>query len=688
MKLNQAEKTFESNAEVQSQDFTIGDVSVVIEILRNKLYRRKVPTLCQEYISNARDAMREVGNTTDRIEITLPSTFAPTFKVRDFGPGISPDRMYNVFIKYASSTKRDTNKQTGGFGIGAKSAWSYTESFSIVTYIDGVQRTYVAHIGANNNGRLDYLGEEKTTEANGTEIQIPVSPKDINEFKTAAFRATYFWREEEKPTFKNLHQIDKDQTLRVQGEMIGNIEINNELPEYILPSHVNTSVVASIDGIPYVIDSTLVEKLDNLNKLYDSISGQLVIHVPNGELEVSASREEISDSKFTQDNLDKLAAKYHKIVLDRITAEFGNVKSPFDYLSTYMKLKDKYNLENHRKFGDFSMNEYDGIESDLLSKVTMEQCQFKTNHKLKTGKTDLQKTNLAKSGRYSWSRKPSLKASWFNKMFFNDGTEEMMITNYRIKDYLNAGNNEMIVFSKKDDDAGQFDKLVQALGLKDLKALSFTKPTRQSKAKIVREKQSFIIHRMDRYSSRMLSITLESNKQKWLFVLKDQNTSVHELFTLNTYISETEDYKICALSQAAIKLVKGDANFKPLDKFLEKYKPGKHDMALLKDEVAKNMGTMQYLVKVTGIKDKFINKMIDQYNEIMVQLKKQNSGFGYRKQMPDEIKKLIGKPAELETFKTDDLLLQAKLKDYPLLTAISGDWGRLSEEISLYMNSK
>ena len=234
MKLNQAAKTFETNAEFTSQDFTIGDISAVIEILRNKLYRHKVRTLVQEYISNARDATREV-NGKRKVEITLPTVFTPTFKVRDFGPGITPERMYNVFIKYASSTKRDSNKQTGGFGIGAKSAWSYTDSFTIVTYVDGVQRSYIAHIGANNNGRLDFLGEVSSTEPNGTEIQSPVSPKDVQDFIRAAKRATYFWKEEEKPIFTNIREIDKNE--RAIGQVHGNIEIVTDVPDYILPSH-------------------------------------------------------------------------------------------------------------------------------------------------------------------------------------------------------------------------------------------------------------------------------------------------------------------------------------------------------------------------------------------------------------------------------------------------------------------
>ena len=245
MKLVQTEKTLKTNADFTSQDFTIGDVSVVIEILRNKMYRHKVRTLVQEYISNARDAMREI-NSQDKIEVTIPTTFSPTFKVRDYGPGISPDRMYNVFIKYAASTKRDSNKQTGGFGIGAKSAWSYTESFTIVTFIDGIQRTYVAHIGANNNGRLDFLGESNTDEANGTEIQVPVSPSDIRDFRRAAQRAVYFWSDKERPIFKGL---TPDETIKRElGEMLDNLEINNNIPECVVSKY-DEGVIFSIDGI-------------------------------------------------------------------------------------------------------------------------------------------------------------------------------------------------------------------------------------------------------------------------------------------------------------------------------------------------------------------------------------------------------------------------------------------------------
>lgn len=194
MKLQQHNNALETNAISESQEFGIGDPSVIIGILRNNMYAYKIRSMCQEIICNGRDAMREVGKGNE-FEITVPTRLSPVFKVRDFGPGVSPDRMANVFIKFGSSTKRNDNGQTGGFGLGAKSPFSYTDSFTITTFIDGIKRSYVAHTGTNNQGRLDLVSTDATTEANGTEIQVAVKAHDVEEFRNSVFRAVYFWKD-------------------------------------------------------------------------------------------------------------------------------------------------------------------------------------------------------------------------------------------------------------------------------------------------------------------------------------------------------------------------------------------------------------------------------------------------------------------------------------------------------------
>ena len=185
MKLFEHSNTLQTNVQGETQSFGIQDCSVIIEILRNKIYSHKIRTLTQEYISNAFDSHRELGKKDNKFDITVPTALNPVLKIRDYGPGVNPQRMSQVFIMYGSSTKRENNNEIGGLGLGAKSAFSYSDSFSIVTFVDGTKRSYVAHIGANNQGRLDLVAVEETKEENGTEIQIAVKPYDVNKFRDA-----------------------------------------------------------------------------------------------------------------------------------------------------------------------------------------------------------------------------------------------------------------------------------------------------------------------------------------------------------------------------------------------------------------------------------------------------------------------------------------------------------------------
>src|ERR1017187_3447658 len=175
MKLAAHDNELETNMEVVSQDFGIGDLSVLIGMLRKNVYQHRIRTLVQEYMCNGRDAAREIGS-TKKIIVSIPNELSPVFKVRDFGPGITPQRMTKVFLQYGNSTKRKTNGQTGGFGIGAKSAWAYTDSFTVISITGGVKRTYVCHLGSTNVGRADLMSEVETTEETGTEIHVAIKP--------------------------------------------------------------------------------------------------------------------------------------------------------------------------------------------------------------------------------------------------------------------------------------------------------------------------------------------------------------------------------------------------------------------------------------------------------------------------------------------------------------------------------
>lgn len=105
------------------------------------------------------------------------------FYVQDYGIGLSPERMKEVFFDYLSTTKDNTDDELGGFGIGAKSALAYTNMFFIDTVYKGTEYRYM--MGKNEKGEpegslLDMV--EGSNKSNGTLIKIPIDMFDIRSF--------------------------------------------------------------------------------------------------------------------------------------------------------------------------------------------------------------------------------------------------------------------------------------------------------------------------------------------------------------------------------------------------------------------------------------------------------------------------------------------------------------------------
>ena len=61
MILNQTKPNIELSADFEMKSFGIGDVGMMFEILRSKMYSNPIQTICREYISNAVDSHREAG---------------------------------------------------------------------------------------------------------------------------------------------------------------------------------------------------------------------------------------------------------------------------------------------------------------------------------------------------------------------------------------------------------------------------------------------------------------------------------------------------------------------------------------------------------------------------------------------------------------------------------------------------
>lgn len=379
----------------EEMDFGIGDASVIIEILRNRLYSNPKQTLVQEYLCNGRDATREKSVKTP-MKVTLPTNLDPVFKVRDYGVGISPDRIRDVFVLYGKSTKRGTDTQTGGFGIGAKSAWAYTDSFTIVTYIDGVAREYLAHIGDNQNGKLVPLSETPTSEPNGTEIQIGVKKQDIQDFVNATYRATMFW--DVRPQFEGITEPEIPNFYKTMKAVMHRdnwaIYKSGDLTRFIEGTNSYNygrsggGIVMVVDGIPYKLSNKFHE-LPNVRKFQEYLHYDMVltIAVGNGDVEVSASREAISDSEFSQKQINELAEDVLKSIEKQIEAELAKVKTFSDYVQTHRNINATLNnnLPTEKVIGKtkYAIDGRHCLKADIFNHVSITSytLQNQRNHK-------------------------------------------------------------------------------------------------------------------------------------------------------------------------------------------------------------------------------------------------------------------------------------------------------------------
>jgi hypothetical protein len=307
MIIDKPKTNIEMSAEMDEKLFSISfeDQGMIFDILRNKLYSNPILAICREIACNARDSHREVGTPDKAIVIHLPSSLEAYYKVKDFGTGISPDRMENIFIKYGSSTKRESNVFTGAYGLGCKTPLSISDSFSIATNYNGISYNYICFIDETKVGKLILANQQPTKEPNGTEIQIPVLDKDFHLFADYTEQACRHWTV--KPIIKGNREIHwQTITPLLEGEnwkvAQGNSYSNN--------------IKIIVDGIEYPLEMESVMKYSN-SKLINNIRGDILLYCNTGEISLSASREQV----YLDDKTKKLIKARLEVVFSEIKVQ-------------------------------------------------------------------------------------------------------------------------------------------------------------------------------------------------------------------------------------------------------------------------------------------------------------------------------------------------------------------------------
>jgi hypothetical protein len=282
MKIDFDSTVQQTKTELDEKFFSIADPAFIFDLLRNKIYSNPIAAVCRELTCNALDAHREVGTGEVPVVVNLPNHLEPYFKVKDLGPGISPERIDDIYLKYAASTKRNTNDQIGAFGIGAKSPFSYSDSFTIVTNVNGKCYNYAAFIDESRIGKLILLSESETTDPNGTEIIVPVKPADFSNFVISAEKCTRHWKVKPKFTGGSVGYLNVKPA----------IESNDWFISAEKESYYSQEIKVLVGEIEYALDSLSTKSFADIS-IMNAFSSDLYLKFPVGEVSLAANRESI-----------------------------------------------------------------------------------------------------------------------------------------------------------------------------------------------------------------------------------------------------------------------------------------------------------------------------------------------------------------------------------------------------------
>lgn len=336
MIIQQEKNLVESHGLLSSMEFKIdpNNTAFLIETLRRHLYKNICLATVRELFSNSFDAHREVNTPDLPIQVSLPNAWSNELKIKDFGPGINPSRMEDIFINFGSSTKRNDNKQLGGFGLGSKLILALSDSATITTIVDGIRYTYIAFIGDSKSGTMSLTNQVNTDEKNGTEICIPVPQKDIKSIIEQTFKVTQHWNV--RPTILGLPEaeyqwvnyspiIESDNwkiVKRTKNDYYGRTE---------------EKATAILAGIPYNLTDFPRENLTEKEKYILDVP--LFMYFSIGELSVSASRDNLhfndSTIKAIKDRLSSVASKLEQEICDKIKNEDSYQKAALLYKDFY-----------------------------------------------------------------------------------------------------------------------------------------------------------------------------------------------------------------------------------------------------------------------------------------------------------------------------------------------------------------
>ena len=365
-----ADKTIETHNRgvVSESQFTISQNAKMFKILSDSLYSDKVMAAIRELSTNAYDSHISAGN-KNPFKVFLPTAANPTFMVRDYGTGLSQADMENLYTTYGASNKNDSNDFVGCLGLGSKSPFAYTKSFTTASYFNGKKYTYIAAIDDSGVPTLNLFNTSDTKESNGLEISFAVKQQDFAEFTNKAMRIFHYFRMKpitEGGVAPNLQDHKYSNTnIVISGTGWRVCRLNNDSQYYPNNYHrIDSGVVAIMGNIAYPVHTAQIvgqEKEDTPDHIqkwnrafqkadidsWKSFIGEIIhsglyleLDFGIGELEMDVSREGLQYTKQVIKTLRQKTQDIYMEMKEEFSKKIAAAKTKVEAISLYYTMNE------------------------------------------------------------------------------------------------------------------------------------------------------------------------------------------------------------------------------------------------------------------------------------------------------------------------------------------------------------
>ena len=315
-----------SNTLHNTTQYSIKASAKAFKILSDGLYSDKIAAPIRELSTNAYDAHVAQGNTNTPFDVHLPSVAEPWFSIRDYGIGMSKQELQTTYTTYFDSNKTHSNDFVGCMGLGSKTPFTLSDAFTVTSIKDGKMTTVINYLD-EDVPNFSIISEENTDEASGTEIKF--TPTEAN---------TYDKLRESAQRILGYFDVTPNLTI---GSTKEEVKVPNRMLEgngwYYVDSQLTYSdSIILMGNVAYPFNFSDVsddfEKKHGWSETYEyrRLVSNLVFRVPIGNLDVTASREEIGWTSEGREYMVNFVERVYNEIKDIMNEQLNNCENFWD----------------------------------------------------------------------------------------------------------------------------------------------------------------------------------------------------------------------------------------------------------------------------------------------------------------------------------------------------------------------